>query len=92
MQQAESTNSTNNSRKANVLLFARELRSIRIALRFTQESFALALKIPLSTYKGWEYAKQLPCAENMRTLVEYVENKDIYMGKLEQLYCEAKLL
>lgn len=73
-------------------MFARELRSIRIMQRLTQESFALSLKVPVSTYKGWEYAKQLPCAENMRILVTYLEEKYVSVRKLEQFYCEAKLL
>ena len=72
--------------------FSAKLKELRIELFFTQQEMAALAKIPLSTYKYWEYGYCLPNAKHFVLLKKFFEELKVDVFLLEQAYKTEKII
>ena len=61
---------TNNESKST---FSKNLKSIRLSKRMSQNDVATALSIPISTYANWEQGRTEPSTEDILNLIKFFE-------------------
>lgn len=79
--------------RGDFMTFADCLRLLRLSVYMSQATLAEMSGIPLGTIKGWETSRQYPTPEHFGTLVEFFENTDASIRKidaLKEIYLQCK--
>ena len=79
-----------------LMSFGKLLKFYRLKMGKSQDGMAILLKVPCSTYKSWEYEKNLPTQQRLKSISKtldklYPEERPLPSEDLNERYIKIKL-